>query len=288
MRKYCEECGREVETKVITKKEAYDVFDELSPNLIDYSKSCPYLLSFMRDYVEKQTLEKYLDSDKSLFLKLENKNHLWIDYKSINRYENIVEKTNSRLQVLKSEIFNRENDCKYLWIPPSIPYYDFGGAYNSNKDEKNRNEEYFSKILVFSAWEMVPRMIGNLISYEEERLTDGTMSGKTIPYFVPKDSSTKNRLPSNRLKSVSKNKSNTLLTLIYPSRYLSSLFNGVDCLNAEDKKSYFFKIYKELDEQVDKLQKKYEEKSGNEEPNWYYMLPMFLEREYALSWQDRV
>ena len=28
MRKYCEECGREVETKVITKKEAYDVCGE--------------------------------------------------------------------------------------------------------------------------------------------------------------------------------------------------------------------------------------------------------------------
>lgn len=28
MKKYCEECGREVETKVITKKETYDVCSE--------------------------------------------------------------------------------------------------------------------------------------------------------------------------------------------------------------------------------------------------------------------
>lgn len=28
MRKYCEECGREVEPKVITKKEIYDVYGE--------------------------------------------------------------------------------------------------------------------------------------------------------------------------------------------------------------------------------------------------------------------
>ena len=28
MRKYCEECGREVETKVITKRESYDVCGE--------------------------------------------------------------------------------------------------------------------------------------------------------------------------------------------------------------------------------------------------------------------
>ena len=28
MRKYCEECGREVETKIITRKEVYDVCGE--------------------------------------------------------------------------------------------------------------------------------------------------------------------------------------------------------------------------------------------------------------------
>ena len=28
MRKYCEECGKEVETKIITKKETYEVYGE--------------------------------------------------------------------------------------------------------------------------------------------------------------------------------------------------------------------------------------------------------------------
>ena len=271
-------------------QEAYEVFLETKSNLIEYSKSCPYLLSFMRDYVEKQELENALDLDNTLFNKLENKPHLWLNYQSINNYEEILHSTHSRLNVLKEEIFHRPNDCNYLWVPPSIPYYDFGGAYKSNivPEGKNKNEEYFSKILVFSAWEMVPRMIGNLISYEEERLTDGVMKGKKIPYFVPKDSSTKTRLPSNRLKSVSKNKSNTLLTLMYPSKYLASLFNGVDCLNSENQEFYFSRILEELDKQIDIIQKQYEEKSKNEDPNWYYMLPIFLERDYAKSWQNKV
>ena len=33
---------------------------------------------------------------------------------------------------------------KYLWIPPSLPYYEMQGAYKNSKG--------FSKILVFSAW----------------------------------------------------------------------------------------------------------------------------------------
>lgn len=57
----------------------------------------------------------------------------------------------------------------YLWVPPSKPYYALQGAYRDSAD--------FSKVLVFSAWEMVPRMIGALISYEAERRTVGRLNG---------------------------------------------------------------------------------------------------------------
>ena len=60
----------------------------------------------------------------------------------------------------------------YLWIPPSKPYYELQGVY--------KNSQNFSKILVFSSWEMVPRMIGAMISYEFECRTVGRVCDNTV------------------------------------------------------------------------------------------------------------
>ena len=50
-----------------------------------------------------------------------------------------------------------------LWIAPSLPYYQLGGAY------RNAAAAAFTKRLVFSAWTAVPRAIAALTSYEAER-----------------------------------------------------------------------------------------------------------------------
>ena len=75
---------------------------------------------------------------------------LWLNRNRIKKYEELP-KTNARLEALKEKAFIGGAE-KYLWIPPSMPYYEMQGAYKNSKG--------FSKILVFSAWEMVPRMIG--------------------------------------------------------------------------------------------------------------------------------
>lgn len=62
-----------------------------------------------------------------------------------------------------------------LWVPPSIPYYQPGGVF---KDKGG-----FSKVLVFSAWEMVPRMIACTLSYECERRTISKLYGKELNTF---------------------------------------------------------------------------------------------------------
>jgi hypothetical protein len=54
-----------------------------------------------------------------------------------------------------------------LWIPPSKTYYKTGSVFDKNKD--------YSKELVFSSWEMVPRMVSVMLSYEVERLTVGKL-----------------------------------------------------------------------------------------------------------------
>ena len=66
---------------------------------------------------------------------------LWLNRNKINKYEELP-KTNARLEALKEKAFTGGAE-KYLWIPPSLPYYEMQGAYKNSKG--------FSKILVFSA-----------------------------------------------------------------------------------------------------------------------------------------
>ena len=66
-----------------------------------------------------------------------------------------------------------------LWVPPSKPYYAPQGVF--------KNVPAFSKTLIFSSWEMVPRMIAGLLSYEAERKTVGKLAksneAKEAHYF---------------------------------------------------------------------------------------------------------
>ena len=112
-------------------------------------------------------------------------------------------------------------------MPPALPYYPLGGPFN--------NQEGFSKTLVFSAWEMVPRAIATLLSYEAERLTIGKLIRKTPrtghesrSYFAKK------RFPAPRIRFALKdNKPENMnyLCLLYPSASLASLYNPIDATN---------------------------------------------------------
>ena len=64
---------------------------------------------------------------------------------------------------------------KLLWVPPSKPYYALGGAFEG--------AEHFSKTLIFSSWEMVPRMISIMLSYESERRTIGKLFHNAKPFL---------------------------------------------------------------------------------------------------------
>ena len=135
---------------------------------IDYVKSSPYILSFMENsYVLKQNLSgvyaKQLRGKRKL--PLPPKHILLLSRNDLVRYKEIPS-NNARLEVLKKNLFDDVKHPEYLlWVPASHPYYTFSekNVFTENKD--------FSKILIFSAWGLVPRMLASLLSYESERLT---------------------------------------------------------------------------------------------------------------------
>ena len=146
---------------------------------IDYIKSSPYILSFMQNYEAKKKLTEYFRKHQDKIDILHSK-WLWLNKKAINKYKPLPP-VNARFERLKSEAVDAKS-ALLLWVPPTKPYYTSQGVF--------KGVQSFSKVLVFSAWEMVPRMIASLLSYEAERLAIGKLGGD---YF------SKNRYPQGRL-----------------------------------------------------------------------------------------
>ena len=248
---------------------------------IDYIKSTPYIMSFMKDYQLKKHINKYFKEHPDEVSKM-NKDTFWLKKQNIDRFEKIP-CNNARLERVMSHVF-KENTEQLLWVPPSKPYYEPQGVYKTAKD--------FSKTLVFSSWEMVPRMIASLLSYESERKTTGKLAkmdeDKEAHYFHKGEK----RYPVARLNfSVGldkKPRAMNLFCLLYPSQFLADCYNPVDCLN---RGLSLKEIEAEISTKIRAKLDKYEApESGAPDNTWYYLAPLLLDSAryagYVDTWLD--
>ena len=153
---------------------------------VDYIKSAPYLLSFMENYQLKKQIREFCISHPEFSVgAYASEKFLLLKKEAIHSYR-LLRANNARLETLKKIVFAGEDHGAetLLWMPASRPYYRAGGVFEANRD--------FSKVLVFSSWEMVPRMISIMLSYEAERLTIGKLFNNTTikrgrGYFATKE-----------------------------------------------------------------------------------------------------
>ena len=260
---------------ILSYKEAQDLLDELNLGInvpVDYIKSSPYIMSFMKNYQLKKKIEKHFEKHPEEINKIK-KPTFWLDENNINDYGEIPH-NNARLSKLMDNVFE-ENSFKMLWIPPSLPYYELGGAFEGY--------ENFSKTLIFSAWEMVPRMISSLVSYEFERQTVGK-AGRHEGYFNPRSYSSSKMNFSSRYNLYSQM---SLFTLMYPSFYLATAYDPIGCLNGNLTLSEIESGVKE------KISQKLNQLPGDdkldEDFRWYYLASLFLDGDtYAESWFEKL
>lgn len=176
---------------------------------MEYVKSSPYLLSFMDKYELKKRIASALQhSDVKRYGKMDA---LLLSKYAINNYRPIPA-ANGKLKYLHDLVFGTRHEKKtqlLLWVPASNPYYKAGGVFESNEA---RN---FSKIILFSSWEMVPRMISIMMSYYSELYTLGEL--KKVEAEIRYTSQKKNRYGENRLRADG--------LLEYPCQTLSGLFS---------------------------------------------------------------
>ncbi len=136
---------------------------------LEYVKSSPFPLSFLNKYQHKEKIRTLAFTDDKLRRLLFKTKHGWLNLDNINHYKPLIplrgkQLPNAKLRLLLDEtVLN--GGWKYLWIPPSVPYYTSSGAF--------KNSLGYSKTLIFSSWKLVPRMVASLVSYEAERLSIG-------------------------------------------------------------------------------------------------------------------
>ena len=137
-----------------------------APEIIEYWKSSPYLLNFMRHYSLKRLLEDQVDAPSAaLRTAIQTARPAMLDRGAIDAYATL-EPANGRMRAIIDDIFGQHQE-QNLWIPAAMPYY--GEA---------RIGAPLTKALIFSSWSMVPDAIAALLSYEAERRMGVGESGR--------------------------------------------------------------------------------------------------------------
>lgn len=169
---------------------------------MEYVKSAPYLLSFMETYELKQKIDAiYRGGFEGL---PEPSGQVLLRENDIAQFHKIPMR-NARMQYLRDMMLPKGHGAELLlWVPASRPYYTTNAE---NPFVKNRD---FSKTLVFSAWEMVPRMIATLMTYEAER---------EVIFAKYKKAGYDKKSGADRLKSIAQQ------IISFPSEYLASLYD---------------------------------------------------------------
>jgi hypothetical protein len=191
---------------------------------IEYAKSCPYPLSFLTNYQHKKKLEEHYNQDKALQKLVNSSKENWLDFNLIKNYKPLFSTRNkvipnAKIRLLLDETIDKDG-WKYLWIPPSLPYYELKGAFENSKG--------YTKTLLFSSWKMVPRMVASIVSYEAERLSVGKLlhqTQRTESYFEKK----RYPFPLLTFRTIKEDKSLSGMNnfmLNYPSIYLINLYDS--------------------------------------------------------------
>jgi len=262
-------------------KELVNRNSRFSGSVMEFSKSVPYPLSYLRGYNLREILDDYKEEPEIKSL-LKTQKESFIDFNKINNYRPIgmtdgrQAYPNGKLRVLADECFDH-NGHLLLWVPPSKPYYAPFGAFAKSGG--------FSKILVFSGWVMVPRAVSTLLSYEAERRTIG------------QEDMTANQEKGKRSYFMEDNKRHPRPQISYPNSedklrmtnvcltYPAITFNqwvGNDILSGEDGQTYpeiRSRVIKRLEEQIGPLN--IEQRFSNnarKDQQWYWLLPALIDR----------
>ncbi|MFZ5823523.1 MAG: helicase, partial [Bacillota bacterium] len=143
------------------------------PDPLTYWKAAPYLLNMMDNYKLKQRLEEHLDlpgQRGAVAQALTTYPAGLLPFDEFRRYQ-VIDPANARLRALQADTIDA-GMWRLLWMVPSLPYYQPAGPYSAP------GAATMTKRLIFSAWQVVPKAVSTLLSYEAERRVIASFEGE--------------------------------------------------------------------------------------------------------------
>ena len=239
---------------------------------IDYWKSAPYLLNIMRRYRVKDRFMESCDQPPSDLASAVRDSEAWLlKREAVERYDRITP-ANPRLRQLLEDTVEQDQ-WKWLWMPPALPYLEPGSPYAGDVDG-------MTKSLVFSSWTVVPDAIAAFCSYEANirMLAKGPELPKYSELHRSRARSLDFRLQDGRHPSAMNN-----ILLLYPSPTLAELGDPLQ-LALEHGRSPV-PASEALERVKERIQQRFQEigvelsegGSGTTDQRWYWAGPALLD-----------
>jgi hypothetical protein len=130
-------------------------------NVVEYWKAAPYLLNFMDDYQLRRRFDRSLAGRGAELARVLAGTQTLLPRDRVEAYRPI-DAQHPKLRDLIADL-DAAGAWALLWLPPCLPYFTLDGPYRTPAARQ------FTKRLVFSAWNVVPRAVAGLLSYEAER-----------------------------------------------------------------------------------------------------------------------
>jgi len=134
------------------------------PDVTEYWKSAPYLVNFMDEYDLKRDLIKIVEGPTipaDVLKALSGDTGALLSKEDVSAYREL-DPGNARLRNLEHDMLDSEA-WRLLWMPPSWRYYEPEGEFAQPAAQT------LTKRLIFSSWQVVPKVVAALITYEAER-----------------------------------------------------------------------------------------------------------------------
>ncbi|MBM3673034.1 MAG: helicase [Actinobacteria bacterium] len=257
-------------------------------DVVEFWKSGPYLLNFMEGYAlkhafDERTAEGLVPEGLHDLVK---KGRGLLSWEDVQAYAT-VDPANARLRALVDDTVGRDL-WQLLWLPPALPYYRAGSAFETDAARG------FSKRLVFSAWNLVPKVISAILSYDAERaLFSAAQEADAQPYDAYSKRSSRLldfKMESRRPESMA----NLLVVVPFPA--LARMTDPVQILHEKNSSGPMTRAALEIEIRkrvtaalADKIKRA--PKTGVVDQRWYWAAPLLLdlqENEAATrTWWER-
>lgn len=138
---------------------------------VEYWKSAPYFLDFMREYQFREAAVGAGEKDRRFVAQQAKLGNLLLDQAGVRRLDPISAPSARLRDLIKDAIPDKAE--RLLWVPPSLPYLSPGPLFAGASSDLKR--------LIFSEWRLAPDAIAAMTSYEiEQRLAAGLRASRAI------------------------------------------------------------------------------------------------------------